>query len=249
MINLQSFVTHRANQNDIIAETFNKLRYWRNYSAEVVGIDEGMGYVTLKCLELMAIDEDSYIRARPVGNPRQYHPPSLGDSVVLFFRDCDPSYPLYIAEKPDDMGDGEGFPLSAVLIKTGTVGSCLSVDEMGGFTIESKSDLMRENPDDINSPIYATEPMVLGAKLKGLIDYLVDEHFNKIYEEIKLLNEALNKIQVTTAMGTSGTPLPPFIADRAESDKRMDELAKDLEKLKETYAKPGYLLSRTNSNN
>lgn len=222
----------------------DKFKYWRTYSATVkmvTDIFQMKGLVGVECLELLAKDPLSYIWARPVGSFRGYAPPKEGDQVILFFKDTNPESPRIIADIPEGMAAMMPIQMKYTLVETAQDGSYINVEEFKGFTIESKSVL---------GAIAPIEKMVLGEKLKSLLDSIFDDYITDIYDKIdKVAGEMLVHMH-TGNMGVN-TPLAPGGTQVIMGQVRGEIGAKkgEIKAKKALYGQDGQLLSPANKNN
>lgn len=221
----------------------DQLKYYRTYSAKVKIVADVMseGRVALECQELLAKDPLSYIWALPVGNPRSFLQPKVDDNVILFFKDADVNQPKYLSEIQSDMIETMPLQNKYILMQAATFGSSLMCDDAaGGFTIESKSPA---------GSAAAIEKMVLGEKLKSLIDYILDSYIKDIYERLEKLDDDLMKHKHTAPTGPTSPALPPTPTNRAADKSAIAGKKANISAKKSEYAVPGNLLSIVNKNN
>jgi len=229
--------------NKLFDTVKEKLKYYRTYTAEVKAVSDMdmKGKIGLECLELLAKTPETYIWALPVGNPRMFGAPKIGDLVTLFFKDADPSEARFLSDAPAEIVSATSIQDIYTIIECATNGSSLKCDDKsGGFTIESKSQA---------SGNIAVEAMVLGQKLKELIDYILDQYIKDIYIRLeKIDTDIANHLHISPVGQTSPT-IAPEMVNRQKDKAEIGAKKSDIASKKSNYAQPGNLLSKVNKNN
>lgn len=222
----------------------NQFKYWKTYSATVKDGKDSItkkGGVFLECLDLLAKDKESYILAYPVGNPRSFVLPKVGDSVVLFFKDGDSEQARYMSEIPESFIKEAEEQEIYTIFDSPLNSSQIVFNEKEGFTIESKSDKGGDAP----------EPTVLGTKLKELLDKIFDDYFKDIYTHIDTVaGEVTTHMHPTSSPGApTGPPNPPtsILLQKLKGD--IGAKKGGLGQVKSGYGEAGKLLSKVNKIN
>jgi len=219
-----------------------KFKYYRTYSAVVKDVNDVQkkGRVGLECLELLAKDAKSYIWALPVGNIRTFYAPKVDDDVILFFKDADPSCPYFIAEPKKDLLVDKPVQDVYTILNAAKTGGLIKYDENEGFTIHSKSQA---------GSSVEPEPVVLGNKLKELIDYILDSYIKDIYIRLEKIDDDIANHIHSHPMGPTGATLPPAAVNRSTDKSQIGQKKSDISNKKSDYASPGKLLSKVNKIN
>lgn len=232
------------------------LVYYKLYPATVESVSDyaKVGRVRVDCVFLGASEEDDTgagasdvtnyqsVNALVMGNTRGYISPKVGDRGILFFANASSDDPRFIPDSVIGLVDKDlEEQVKYTLISTRESGSVITVEEKEGFVIESKSD--KGAKSDVSA-------MVLGGKLKEILDYVFDMYLKDIYNRLKVLNEIVVGHKHPTA--TPGPPsvlLPPEAVKITTQIQGIGDKLGDIGSKKSDYSKDGNLLSTTNRNN